>query len=97
MFHKSRKAADRLVNNDRTQEILIALIMINGMTLGISTFDIVTENPDMEARFDKIDLAFLFVFTAELCLQFLASGIRMFRDPWNVFDFMLIFYLGLVR
>lgn len=87
---KIREVVNRYVNHRRTQEFLIALIIINSITMGIGTFDFVTENPLIQARFDRLDLTFLIIFTVELCLQFIISGIYIFRDRWNCFDFVVI-------
>ncbi|PRY20657.1 voltage-gated sodium channel [Aliiruegeria haliotis] len=37
-----------------------------------------------------LDFACLSVFVIEIALKFVAYGLRFFRDPWNVFDFLIV-------
>jgi voltage-gated sodium channel len=67
---------------------VIVLIAINALILGIET------RQDLSAAemlvLQRIDHALLAVFVLELALKLLAYGLRFFRDPWNVFDFVII-------
>ena len=67
---------------------VIALIVLNAVILGIETNPSLT--PQTLATLHAIDHALLAVFVVELLLKLAAHGWRFFRDPWNVFDFIII-------
>jgi voltage-gated sodium channel len=67
---------------------IIALIVVNAVILGIETHSGLSS--DTLALLHAIDNAFLMVFVVELVLKLIAHGWRFFRDPWNVFDFIII-------
>lgn len=70
--------------------VVISIILLNAVLLGVSTY------PAVDLRYgallDQLDHVFLVVFTVELVLRLYAAGsARAYvRDPWNVFDFILI-------
>jgi voltage-gated sodium channel len=79
--------ADR-IEHGPVQVALIALILINAAVLGLETV------PSVTARWGEslaaIDRAILAVFVVEIGLRLLAHGWRFFRDPWSVFDFIVV-------
>jgi hypothetical protein len=87
---KIREACGKIVNNERVQLVIILMIVINAIMMGIGTFDFVTDDPDMNAAWEKTDQAFLIVFTVELALQLVYHGPRLFADAWLVFDFFIV-------
>jgi hypothetical protein len=78
------------VNSNRAQAFVVFLIALNAAQIGIGTFDFVTENPSVDSAFEKVDFAFLTIFTVELGLQFFYRGLTLFLDGWLVFDFIII-------
>ncbi|MCU0836885.1 MAG: ion transporter, partial [Chromatiaceae bacterium] len=70
------------------QRILIALILINAVTLGLET------SPTVMAQAGElliaIDRAILAVFVVEIALKLYAQGLAFFRRGWNVFDFVVV-------
>ena len=89
-FHKVRRVAGRFVNNKDMQLFIVILIGINGIMMGLGTFDFVKESDTASNIFDIVDLVFLIIFTVELALQFLYHGWRLFLDGWLIFDFLII-------
>ena len=85
-----RQRVGNFVNNSTVQLIVIFLIILNAIFMGVGTFDFVTENPKVSNAFENVDLAFLSIFTVELCLQFIYWGMHLFLDGWLVFDFVII-------
>lgn len=79
-----------LVNNDRVQLFLVALIALNALMMGIATFDFVKDNQAAEDAFEMVDRIFLFIFTIELAMQFVYHGWRLLLDGWLVFDLVII-------
>lgn len=58
--------------------------------MGISTADIVTQNPDVVYIFDALDFGFLILFTIELMFGFASYGFKIFQNAWLTFDFLVI-------
>ena len=85
-----RQTCGYIVNHITFQNAIIAFITINSITMGIATFDFVTENAILDSIFEKIDKTFLIIFTIELCMQFVYRGFDLFQDAWLVFDFVII-------
>lgn len=70
------------------QHLLIALILINAAVLGLET------SPSIMAAWGPwlvaADRAILAIFVVEIILRLLAHRLAYFRDPWNVFDFLVV-------
>ncbi|MGQ0778165.1 MAG: ion transporter, partial [Pseudonocardiales bacterium] len=77
-----------LVDGDRFQRFIVAVIVLNGITLGLETSDrMVAEFGGLLHAVDSIALA---IFVVELVLRLTAHGWRFFRDPWSVLDFVIV-------
>ncbi|WP_404382896.1 ion transporter [Caenispirillum salinarum] len=76
------------VESPRVQRFILALIVINAVILGLETSSAVMEavGPALIA----IDTVILGVFVVEIALRIAAHGWRFFRDPWGVFDFIVV-------
>ena len=70
------------------QNVVIALILINAVLLGMET------SPRIMASWGKLittlDHAILSVFVIEIASLLFARGWRFFKDPWSVFDFVVV-------
>ena len=70
------------------QNLLVFLILLNAVILGLET------DHDIMAKFGTelilIDHAILWVFIAEIVVLITARGIAYFKDPWCVFDFIVV-------
>lgn len=81
-------ALKTLIESRRFEAAITALIIINAITLGLET------SPAAVARFGPVlsflDTAILSVFVAELVARFLVYRGAFFRDPWRVFDFLIV-------
>ncbi len=77
-----------LVETRWFQRTIIALIVFNAITLGLETF------PDIVAAhgywLEPVDRIVLGVFVIELLLRLIAHRLAFFRDPWSVFDFVIV-------
>jgi len=77
-----------VVEGRRCQRVVIAVIVVNAITLGCETSAaLVASYGDV---FDALDHAALAIFVLELAARLYAHGLRFFRDPWNVFDFVVV-------
>jgi voltage-gated sodium channel len=70
------------------QNFLIVLIVVNAIILGVETNHEIMEavGPELLA----IDHFILWVFIAELALLIAARRLNFFKDPWCVFDFLVV-------
>lgn len=78
----------RLVLSNPFQRAVIGLILLNAVTLGLETSETI-----MAAHgglLHALDAALLWLFTAELALRIYAFRARFFRDPWGIFDLMVV-------
>lgn len=76
------------VDGDRFQRFIFTVIVVNAVTLGLEASDrVVAQFGGLLTVVDRIALA---IFVVELMLRIAAHGWRFFRDPWNVFDFVIV-------
>lgn len=78
----------RWIESDRIQRIVIALIVLNALTLGLETFPRVMQRSGVWLH--RADQALLAVFVLELALKLIGHGPRFFRNAWNAFDFVVV-------
>jgi voltage-gated sodium channel len=76
------------VESGRVQRVIIALILINAVTLGLETSPAVMS--EHAALLYAVDRSILGVFVVEILLKLYARGPHFFREPWNVFDFVVV-------
>lgn len=78
----------RLVESARFQRFIIAVIVINAITLGLET------SPSVMAEAGgfllALDRAALFIFVVEIAMKLIVYRQRFFRSGWNVFDFTVV-------
>eukprot|EP00978_Attheya_sp_CCMP212_P037119 scaffold173032_cov38-Attheya_sp.AAC.1 len=75
------------VRNATFQKTIVILILVNSITMGVATFDFVTENAKVEFVFNVVDYTFLVIFTFEIILQFGYRGWNCFKFGWLMYDF----------
>lgn len=83
-----RARAAHLVSSTGFQTAVTALILLNAVTLGLETSDTVMAN--WGGALHVLDDALLYVFTAELALRLFAFRARFLRDPWGIFDLIVV-------
>lgn len=83
-----RAGVRQLVENKTFQKAIMALIVVNAFTLGMETSPTVMAviGPQVLV-FDRIVIV---IFCIEIVLRLYAHGPRFFRDPWSVFDFIVV-------
>ncbi len=88
MIAASRERVRRFVDDIRFQEAIIGVIVLNAITLGLETAPaVVAEVGGLLTALDNIALA---IFVVELTLRIYGHGWSFFRDPWSVFDFVIV-------
>jgi voltage-gated sodium channel len=77
-----------VVADPRTERVIMALIVINAVTLGMETSE--TLMAHYGGVLHVLDRVILAVFVAELAARILVQRVAFFRDGWNIFDFLVI-------
>ncbi|MFO1495315.1 MAG: ion transporter [Lysobacterales bacterium] len=78
----------RLLESTRFQAFIIAVIVLNAITLGFETdAGMIERHGELLHWFDRVALL---IFTVEIVLKLIVYRLRFFRDPWNVFDFIIV-------
>ncbi len=81
-------ALTRLVESRRFDIAITILIIVNAITLGLETSDaVMAEWGPLLVALDRIILG---VFVAELLARMAVYRTRFFRDPWRVFDLVVV-------
>ena len=77
-----------IVDDPRTDRVIMTLIIINAITLGLQTSKTVmaTWGPFLEL-FDDI---IVWIFVIEVTARIVVHRWAFFRDPWSVFDFVVV-------
>ena len=78
----------KFIEHPRTQRVILYLILINAVLLGLET------SPAVMNRFGTLirvmDQAILAIFVIEILLRIAVHRLAFFRDPWSLFDFLVI-------
>lgn len=83
-----RRALAAFLARRSVQTAVIALIIVNAITLGLETSS--TVMAAIGNVLVALDRAILVLFTLEILARIVADGGRFFRDPWSVFDFIVV-------
>jgi voltage-gated sodium channel len=67
---------------------IVVLIVVNALLLGMETSESIMDAYGHELHI--LDHAILAVFICELALLMFARGLSFFKDPWCMFDFVVI-------
>lgn len=78
----------RLILSPVFQYTVTGLILLNAVTLGLETSDAVMAQ--FGGLLVALDHLLLYIFTAELALRIYAFRGRFFRDPWGIFDLIVV-------
>jgi len=83
-----RAQAGAWIETAWVRQAIVALIVVNAVILGLETSAaVMAAYGDLLTRLDRAILA---VFVLEIGLKLYARGLRFFRDPWNLFDFVVV-------
>ena len=77
-----------LVSSSSFQNFIMWIIVINGITLGLETSkDIMSSFGSYLHIFDKLVIS---IFVIEIVLRIYAHRFSFFKDPWSIFDFVIV-------
>jgi voltage-gated sodium channel len=83
-----RNQVRALVTSRNWEFCIIAIIVLNAVTLGLETSPLMMESiGSWLLLFDKVILG---IFVVELILRLYAHGLSFFKDPWSIFDFVIV-------
>jgi len=83
-----RQRLHRFIEWPVIQHLILALILINAVTLGLETAPAI-----MAAHggwIHALDKTLLSIFVLEIGVRLYVHRARFFRDPWSVFDFVVV-------
>jgi voltage-gated sodium channel len=83
-----RARVRRFVESRPFQRTIIGLIVLNAIVLGLETSPAVWAQ--WGTQLSLADRAMLAVFVVELLLRLFAHRAAFFRDPWSVFDLLVV-------
>ncbi|MFD6448303.1 ion transporter [Promicromonospora sp. NPDC060204] len=82
-----RERLRRLVEHKSFQRVVLGVIIANAVVLGLETS--IVDGP-LDQVLQVVDDVMLWFFVAEISLRLVAHGPRFFRDPWSVFDLLVV-------
>ena len=84
----TRQRLADFVQSPLFERTIVAIIIINAITLGMETSDTIMASvgPVLMA----IDRLVLGIFVAELLLKFYVYRLDFFKSPWRIFDFVIV-------
>jgi voltage-gated sodium channel len=77
-----------VVDDPRTERVIMTLIIINAVILGLETSNGLSASYGGVLR--TLDHMILAVFVVEIVARILVKRLAFFRDPWSLFDFLVI-------
>ncbi len=78
----------RVVEADVTKNAIIAVIVVNAVIIGLETSEGVMEAAGFWLRW--LDFLALSIFVIELLAKLFIYRLAFFKDPWNIFDFVIV-------
>ncbi|WP_370645334.1 ion transporter [Pseudonocardia sp. DSM 110487] len=88
MIDSAARRARTIVEHRAFQPTVIAVILVNAVTLGLETSPAVVNSAG--GLLHAVDRAALVIFVADIALRLVAYGRRFWGDPWNIFDFLIV-------
>ncbi len=83
--------ASRVTRSRHFTRLIFILILLSAVIIGLETYPgIISQHRDLLHLADRV---IILLFTVEIILKILAGGSKpwqFFRDPWNVFDFVIV-------
>ncbi len=83
-----RDRAHEFIERDGVRNAILGVIIFNAVTLGMTTSRWIDLH--FGAVLDRVDDVVLVIFVAEPAIKFYAYRLSFFRNPWNVFDLVVV-------
>ena len=81
-------ALKHFVENSKFQNFIMAIIILNGITMGFETSK--SFATEYHSFFELFNLFVVTVFTIEIALRIYVHKSSFFKDPWSLFDFTIV-------
>ena len=78
----------QFVESNKFQNFIIALIVINGITMGLETSKSIMA--DFGSYLHLFDIVVISIFTIEIILRIYVNRLSFFKDGWSLFDFFIV-------
>jgi voltage-gated sodium channel len=78
----------KIEEDPRTERVVMSLIIINAVILGLETSQTIMAS--YGRVLEILDHIILAVFVVELTARIVVHRLNFFRDPWSVFDFVVV-------
>jgi len=76
-----------LSRNQKFDIFIMIFIMLNMLTMAIE-FD--GMSPEYTKGLEYVNISFLTIFTLECVIKILGLRLYYFKEPWNIFDFVVV-------
>ncbi|SET53404.1 voltage-gated sodium channel [Oceanobacillus limi] len=85
-----RKRSAQLSENPLFTNVIVGLIVVNAVLVGLETYPYFIDR--FKDWFLLVDQILLWIFTIEIIIRLIGSKSigSFFKDPWNVFDFVIV-------
>ncbi len=88
MLEKISKKLREIIPSKLWNYSIASIIAINTVVLGMETYPILMIT--YGSTLSLIDQIILYIFIVELTLRFIAYGSGFFKNPWSLFDFLVV-------
>ena len=82
------KKLENLVFSSFFEKLILMIIGVNSITLGFETVPLIVAR--LGSVLTYVDLFCLYFFTLELSLKFYFKRMSYFKDPWAIFDLVVV-------
>lgn len=79
---------ERKLNAKWIERFILTVIFINAVSMGLETYPHLDKVETLCLKI--IDRIALYIFTLEILTKMLVSRARFYKNPWNIFDFIII-------
>ena len=83
-----REKIYNLVESPKFKNFILAVILINGLTMGLETYDSVMES--FGPYFMAFERMVIIIFIIEIILRIYAHRVAFFKDGWSIFDLIIV-------
>lgn len=83
-----REKIQSFVENDKFQNTIIGLIIVNAIILGLETSDRLMANYGW--FLESVDTLILQIFVVEIVLRLYVYRLKFFTNPWSLFDLFIV-------
>lgn len=66
------------------------IMLFIGLNMVMMAMDHYKPSPQFVLTINKLNIFFVAIFTAECVLKIIALRFHYFKEPWNVFDFVIV-------